>query len=283
MNAIEVLSDGSIIVGGNFSHYQGLPSGSLIKITQGGARHTSFAPSGIGNVSSIALDGNVIVVNGSIRLNADGSPNYPMPPASQPLDATLSQSSSSIVVGQSIAFTVVGSCDAGLNEIGLEGCDSNGNPAVNLGCVGASGSSASCNFSWTPDSPGTYYFDAYAWNVDRSELKRTGVTTVTVEGAASPLDATFSPSTTSTTVGTPVTFTVTGSCGAGLNEIGLEGCDSGGNPAVNLGCVSASGANQTNSFDWTPDAPGTYYFDAYAWNINRSELKRAAVQTVTVS
>ncbi len=203
------------------------------------------------------------------------------PPVSMTPTATLTPSASSVLVGQTVSFMVVGSCEGGLNEIGLEGCDSGGTPTSNLGNVGVSGSSASQSFSWTPTAPGTYYFDGYAWNVNRSQLTRTGVISVTVISQTPTV--TLSPSTTSAVVGQIISFTVAGGCPAGLNEIGFEAATASGQPTFNLGGVGASGTWASQIFSWSPTAAGTYYFVGYAWNVNRSELTRTSVTTVTVT
>lgn len=92
----------------------------------------------------------------------------------------LSSSSSTVGKGQSVNFTVNASSSSGLNELGLELCDAGGVPIKNLGLAGSSGSNSSKVFSWSTNIAGSYNFDGYAWNADRTLLVRTNVITVTV-------------------------------------------------------------------------------------------------------
>ncbi len=205
----------------------------------------------------------------------------PQPPAST-LQVTLSPSANSATVGQQLSFTVTGSHAGGLNELGLERCDAAGNPTANLGGVAASGGMASHTFFWSAPANGVYYFVGYAWNASRTQLKRTGVVTVTVGTPASSVpQVTLTPSATSVPFGQAISFTVGGTCASGLAEIGLEQTDAAGNSPVNRGLVSASGSSAAQTFSWSAPAAGTYHFLAYAWNANRSNRTRGTVVTVT--
>lgn len=193
---------------------------------------------------------------------------------------SIDPSSTSVQSGGYVSFSVSATCNTGLNEIGLESCDGSGNPTANLGAYGVSGNSASGSFGWSAPGPGTYYFDAYAWNQDRSVLTRTGVVSVSV--VESPPSVSISSSASSVTAGQTVTFTVSAYCGAGLGPIGLESCDSSGNPTSNLGQDGASGTSAYGWFNWSASSSGTYYFDAYAWSADYSQLTRTGVISVTV-
>lgn len=193
----------------------------------------------------------------------------------------LTTNPASAVPGQTIQLTVSASSSSGLNEIGIELCDASGNPVVNMGNVAASGPSAQQSFYWQPPSPGTYIFVGYAWNQNRSALIRTAPKSIII-GDYPPIQVTLTPSATTVILGQSVTFQVSATSVGGLNEIGLELCDTAGNPVTNLGGVAASGTSANQSFVWQSASVGFFKFVAYAWNFNRSVLTRTTVKTVEV-
>ena len=89
-----------------------------------------------------------------------------------------------VALGQSVNFVVTARCAAGLSEIGLESCNPAGTPSANLGYFYVSATSVTHTFTWSSSTPGTYTFDAYAWNADRSlPVSRTKFITVIVRPA----------------------------------------------------------------------------------------------------
>ena len=204
-------------------------------------------------------------------------------PASQPPQVSAFPSTTFVQAGQAVNFSVSASCVSGLNEMGLESCDSAGNPTGTLALIGASGTFASNTFSWTAPSPGTYYFDAYAWNADRSLRTRTPLMVVTVTAAAAPLQVTSTTSGTSIGVGQQVTFNLSASSGTGLREIGLEQCNAAGATIARIDSASAVGNNWSRAFAWISTGPGTYYFKGYAIDSAGSQTAYTALTTVTVA
>lgn len=194
-------------------------------------------------------------------------------------------SGTSVHIGESVTFVVTGNSNAesAVNEIGLELCDATGTPFENLGISGGGAPSVSSGFSWTAPAAGTYFFDAYAWNDDRSQLVRTGIVTVTVMANNTPPQVSGTPSATSVQTGDVVMFDVLADCQDGLDEIGLESCDASGMPTENQGIVGVMGSSAGFAFTWVAPAPGTYYFDVYAWNDDRSLLTRSGVIAVVVN
>jgi hypothetical protein len=90
-------------------------------------------------------------------------------------------SSISVHAGQTVTFSVSASCNDGLNELGLNACDVYGNAVTTLASSSIGGAtSASRVFSWTPSASGTYFFNTYAYNADRSQLSLTPLVAVTV-------------------------------------------------------------------------------------------------------
>jgi len=188
--------------------------------------------------------------------------------------AGLNFSNTVVGPGETISAMVTGASSTGLNELGLENCDANGNPVGNKGLIATtSGTPAATHiFPLTvPAAPGKYQYDSYAWNTTRSSLARSQPITITVIDPVVSLTL----STTSSSSGQTVTATVTARSGHNLNEIGLESCDANGNPLSNLGLTSVSGGSASHTFTWTaPATAGTYYFDAYAWDSTRTQLSR---------
>lgn len=93
---------------------------------------------------------------------------------------------------------------------------------------------------------------------------------------------TLTPSTLNPGVGQAIAFTVSTHCDSGLGQIGLELCNSGGTPTLNLGLLGVSGNDAATTINWTPPSAGTYYFDGYGWNAAFSLLTRTPVLTITV-
>jgi hypothetical protein len=125
--------------------------------------------------ASVALNPGFSAQPGS-NFNATISAILPVP------QVTLSPSATKTEPGQTVSFTVSGSCLSGIGQIGLESCDSSGNNNVNLGLVNPSGAPgfASHAFSWKASSVGTFYFDGYAWDGSLSQLTRTSPKGITV-------------------------------------------------------------------------------------------------------
>jgi RHS repeat-associated protein len=149
--------------------------------------------------------------------------------------AGLTPSATTIQYGQSISFTVTGSCSSGLSQIGLESCNSSGTTTANLGFANVSDTSDAATFSWTAH-PGTYYFDSYAWNNDYTQLTRASLITITVvrappvvSWATNPAAITYGTALSSTqlnaTANVPGTFAYTPSAGtiltAGSNPLSV--------------------------------------------------------------
>ena len=91
VNAVTVLADGKILVGGYFTSYNGVASGFLVRLNANGTRDTSYDAGGTGfdarvNELKVQADGKILAVgeftsyngaaavsDGVVRLNADGS------------------------------------------------------------------------------------------------------------------------------------------------------------------------------------------------------------------
>lgn len=252
-----------------------IESGTPVAIQAGNGQFVCAEGGGGGDINA-----NRDAINGwemfTMTINTGGSSGGGTPVVS------ITPSASSVQVGETVYFSVSASSSGGLSELGLEGCDGSGNPVSNLGAAGVGGASASYSFAWHATAAGTYLFDAYAWNTDRSQLTRTGAITILVSGSTVPT-VTISPSSTTIQVGQTIQFSVGANCSAGLSEVGLEACDGSGTALANLGATGVSGSDTTQTFTWTASSAGTFYFDAYAWNGSRSHLTRTGVVSVTVA
>ena len=143
-----------------------------------------------------------------------------------------------------------------------------GTPVI-TGSDAISGGTASYSTSWTPPSPGTYYWTA-AYGGDPSN---SGVTTTCnashedlVIGKATPTVSTQASPTTGT-VGASITAGDTATLLGGASPTGTvtfdlystSGCT--GTPVLS-GSGTISGATASYSTSWTPAAPGTYNWQA---------------------
>lgn len=183
--------------------------------------------------------------------------------------ASISASTSVVATGGNVDFTVGGTADNGVIEIGLESSDSSGNITGNLGIDGGlSGSPQSHVFPWTaPGTAGVYYFGGYAWNGSNTELNRTTPALAVTVGVAPAVSVSATNITFLNTIqdGHAVGFTVTGAGVTGVSEVGLESTDSSANVTGNLGYQDGfSGSPHTKSVSWTGGSTGTYYFGGYA-------------------
>ncbi len=141
-------------------------------------------------------------------------------------------------------------------------------------------------FTWSDPrgasySTHTYWFNFTGWSPGTSHYP---VGTVYADYTiTTPASATIAPSTTTVGVGETMAFTVSGSSSSGLNSIGLESADAAGNAIANLGAMGTGATYATQTFSWTPTAPGTYYFLGYAWNASLTSLARTPSGAITVN
>ena len=165
-------------------------------------------------------------------------------------------------------------------------------PAVG-GTVALGGTSATETTSWTPPSPGTYYWLA-TYNGDANNSVNTSCggsdpnEQITVNTASPGMTTQASPTSATVGVGITVTDTATltgGDSPSGTVTFGLytdTTCTTAVTPAVG-GTVALSGTSATSSSSWTPSAAGPYYW-LTTYNGDRTTTRSpvAAVQMLRV-
>jgi hypothetical protein len=204
--------------------------------------------------------------------------------------ATLEATEQLMNVGATTSFTAKATHSAGINEIGIEQCSEDGSFVSTLSTTSVSNVvDETVSYTWSPTTPGSYYFRTYAWDTARAQKiysdplpVMVGTTEAQLPDASPKPGVIVVPSARVVVAGDPVTFTVTAFYEAGLSRIGLRECRQDGTPISTLGDTNLSESYGEQNIGWTPPTPGVYYFQGFTYATGSSTPEQTAPLAITV-